>query len=103
MSTTTLERVKAEAPQVKEIQAEEMDMRVRSMAVMGRKGDTKTMWRPAVAEEILAARAAFDILVKERKFLAWEINHNKIATQVQDFNPYADEILVVPPMQGGSF
>ena len=98
MSTATLEQVAESA----EVGTPETDNRVRSMAVMGRKGDTKTMWRPSVAEEGLAARATFDTLVKERKFLAWEIGDDKAATQVQDFNPSADEILIVPPMQGGS-
>lgn len=73
------------------------------MAVMGQEGDTKHMWDKAKPAEVEAARALFNTLVKEKKYLAFKCvgkNGDK-GDQIRDFDPDAERLIFVPPMQGG--
>lgn len=73
-----------------------------TMAVMGRRGDTKTIWNPENTDEVAAAKATFDELVGKKKYLAWSVKGDgDKGEQIRTFDPKAGKIILAPPMQGG--
>lgn len=71
------------------------------MRVMGRKGDTKISWNPDNRTEVDEARKAFNAY-KDKGFAAFKVSKRGAkGEQVRDFCPDAEEILFVPPIQGG--
>lgn len=72
------------------------------MAVMGRKGDTRVIWNPRDPDEVAAARAQFDTLVKEKRFLAFRVNTTGgKGEQITEFDAEAEKLIIAPPMAGG--
>lgn len=72
------------------------------LRIMGRPGDTKVIWDKANADEVKTAKRAFDELVKKR-FLAFSVkgkNGDK-DQRIYEFDPDAEKVILVPPMQGG--
>jgi hypothetical protein len=73
-----------------------------SMAVMGRSGDTKVIWSADNEDEVANARRTFDDLVTKRGFAAFAVGARGNKTdRVREFDPTAEKIIIVPPMQGG--
>ena len=74
-----------------------------AMAVMGREGDTKHILDKNKAAEVEAARALFNTLVKEKKYLAFKVKgaDGTQGEQTKDFDPNEERYIFVPPMQGG--
>jgi hypothetical protein len=70
--------------------------------VMGKEGDTKSIWDPNNPDEVEAARKQFDFLVGEKRYAAFAVDKdgNKGA-QIRTFDPKASRIIFVPAMQGG--
>lgn len=60
-----------------------------TMAIMGKEGDTKTMWNPDNEDEVAVARATFDAL-KRKGFALYSVNAagNK-GEQIREFDPLA--------------
>jgi hypothetical protein len=70
---------------------------------MGRPGDTRVIWNPRDADEVAAARATFDELVKEKHFLAFKVQRGGgKGEQVTEFDPAAEKLIIAPPMAGGA-
>jgi len=70
---------------------------------MGAKGDTRVIWNPRDPDEVAAARAQFDTLVKEKRFLAFRVNTTGgKGEQIREFDPEAEKLIIAPPMAGGS-
>ena len=72
------------------------------MSVMNRKGDTKTIWNPENKDEVKAAQAQFDDLVKKKKFAAFRVDSDgDKGERITRFDKDAGKIIFVPPMAGG--
>lgn len=73
-----------------------------AMAIMGLKGDIKTVWDPRNADEVAAAKAQFDRL-KAQRFRAYRVTGKDGARgePMDTFDPEAARMIMVPPMQGG--
>ena len=73
------------------------------MAVLGREGDTKSIWNPDVQVEVDAAKKQFDFLVKEKKYSAFRVDKDGKQTgqRMTDFDPKAGSIILVPQFAGG--
>jgi phage terminase large subunit-like protein len=74
------------------------------MRVMGRSGDTRIIWNPRDVDEVAAAKRTFDDLVGGKGFLAFRVNKesgNK-GTQIREFDPQAEKLIIAPPMAGGA-
>lgn len=71
------------------------------MSIMGIKGDIRVEWDPDVEEEVKAAEKQFNELIK-KKWKAFRMaDHGKIGEEIEEFDKYAERILLVPPMVGG--
>lgn len=72
------------------------------LKLMGQKGDQRVAWDPADKGQIAKARAKFDQLVKNMKYLAFRMDETgKKGEQIKEFDPEAGAILVVAPIVGG--
>lgn len=71
------------------------------MAELSERGDTKIRWDRDNPDEVAAARATFDRLTAERKFLAFSVSKGKPGERVRTFDPNAERILLVPQTVGG--
>lgn len=74
-----------------------------TMAIMGRKGDTKVIWSKDNAEEVQAARNTFNDLVRGKGFAAYSVKAKtgEKHERIREFDPNAESIIIVPPMVGG--
>lgn len=66
-------------------------------------GDLKTIWDPENEDEVAAARAQFDVLVKKKKYQAFQVGDKKgeKAKEIKEFDPTAGKIILSPPVAGG--
>jgi hypothetical protein len=71
------------------------------MRVMGRQGDTKTIWDPEDEDETQAAREQFDSLTG-KGHRAYDVKKDgKQGKRMREFAPDAGKIIFVPPVAGG--
>ena len=72
------------------------------MRTLGREGDVKHIWDPAVPAEVEAARATFDRMTRSGH-LAFKVTDGKgkKGEQIRTFDPAAGKIILAPPMAGG--
>ncbi len=72
------------------------------MSVMGTNGDTKVRWNKRNPDEVSAAKATFT-LYKKRGFAAFRMTAkgSKKGSQIDEFDPEAGSLLMVPPLAGG--
>ncbi len=71
------------------------------LAVMGMEGDIKSIWDPAVPDEVENARATFDRM-RKKNYLAFKVNAaGEKGEQIREFDPEAGKIIMVPQLQGG--
>lgn len=65
-------------------------------------GDSETRWTPGNFPETLDAKRKFDAL-RAQGYAAFETNPKKPSESIQtkEFNEEAEEILMIPQMQGG--
>jgi hypothetical protein len=71
------------------------------LAVMGKEGDTKVIWAAANQAEVDTAKRTFDDL-KKKGYAAFSVNPNgSQGAKIDTFDPQAEAIIMVPPMQGG--
>lgn len=74
---------------------------VGEMAVMGKEGDTKLIWDSDEDAEVENARRSFNDL-KKKGFAAFSVNKKgEQGSQIHEFDPKAEKIIMVPAMQGG--
>ena len=68
-----------------------------TLQVLDHTGDTRTTWNPENQAEIDAAKATFNKLVKEKKYLAYKVTDdgNK-GEQIREFDPTAGKIILSP-------
>ena len=72
-----------------------------AMAVMGKEGDTKITWTPGNAAEVDNARSQFEFF-RGKGYAAFRMSGNdQRGEQMNTFDPAAQRIVFVPPMQGG--
>jgi hypothetical protein len=71
--------------------------------LMGQRGDTRIIWNPRDPDEVAAAKRQFDDLVGEKRFLAFNVTAGGgKGTQITEFDPNAEKLIIAPPMGGGS-
>lgn len=71
------------------------------MRVMGKSGDTRLMWDPAIKEEVDAAKRMFDDL-RKKGFLAFHVaKKGDKGEQITTFDPKATKLIMAAQMQGG--
>lgn len=66
-----------------------------------REGDRRISWDKGKKHEVEDAKATFDNHVKQGGYLAYRVEDGKKGTQIRDFDPAAEEIILVPQMVGG--
>ena len=72
-----------------------------TMSAMGIAGDTKVEWDPDNKDEVRVAERTFGILT-QKGFMGFRIyDDGKKGQKLTEFDPQAESILLVPPMQGG--
>jgi hypothetical protein len=64
-------------------------------------GDLKVIWDADNQEEVDAARAQFDALLKKGYFAYRVGEKGKKAEQIKKFDPEAEKIILSPAVQGG--
>lgn len=78
------------------------------MRVMGRRGDTAVCWDEEVAVEDATPMTQAEVDAKFREIVAAGFSAFSVttpgepATRIDQFDPRAKEIILVPPLQGGS-
>lgn len=74
-----------------------------ALAVMGLDGDTKHIWDKSKPIEVEAARALFNTLVKDKKYIAFrvELDGTKGEGPIKEFDPNEERYIFSPPLQGG--
>jgi len=71
------------------------------MRIMGRKGDTKTIWNPENKDEVKSARKTFDEL-RAKGFSAYRVDEEgDKGGRMDSFDPQAGKVIMVPRMGGG--
>lgn len=71
------------------------------LVVMGVEGDVRLMWNPDNAEEVAVARRSFTDL-RKKGHLAYAVKEDgKKGTQILEFDPEAEKIILAPAMRGG--
>jgi hypothetical protein len=66
-------------------------------------GDTKVMWDPGNADEVAAAKAAFDA-AKKKKMLAYAVDPDtggQTGEVIREFDPARGKIIMVRQTAGG--
>jgi hypothetical protein len=73
-----------------------------TMNILGGNGDTAVAYDPAVTEETEETRRKFDDLIKNgyTGFTATK-DGKQTGTQIREFDPEAEQIVMVRPLQGG--
>lgn len=72
------------------------------MATMTEEGDVKVEWEPGKHQEEEAARSTFDNMTQNKGYAAFRTDaRGQRGQQIREFDPSAERILLVPPMQGG--
>lgn len=73
-----------------------------TMAVLGKEGDTKTIWDSDNPDEVEVARKTFNDLVGKKKYLAFAVKKDgDKGERISEFDPKLGKMILVPPMQGG--
>lgn len=72
------------------------------LAILDDTGDTKVMWSKDNDDEVDAARAQFNTLTR-KGYTAYRATgkDGKKGEQIREFDPDAERIILVPPVQGG--
>ena len=72
------------------------------MHTLDRTGDTRVMWDKDIPDEVAAARTQFRDLTR-KGYLAYraEGKDGHQGTQIREFDPDAERIILVKPNQGG--
>lgn len=71
------------------------------MATLSRHGDIRVMWDSARPSEVSAAKKAFDEAIK-KGHLAFAVKKTgEKGTQIREFDPEAEKIILAPAMAGG--
>jgi hypothetical protein len=73
-----------------------------TMHELNQQGDTKIVWDSDKPDEVAIAKAAFDA-AKKKGMLAYSAEGKKgeRGTQIREFDPDAERIILVKPLQGG--
>ncbi|MHA2323129.1 MAG: hypothetical protein ACXACG_15970 [Candidatus Thorarchaeota archaeon] len=72
------------------------------MRIIDGSGDTKLIWDRDNTAEVTNARNTFNDLVKNKKFAAFSVKKTgSKKDQVYKFDPNAEKLIMVPPIQGG--
>lgn len=72
------------------------------IAVMGKEGDVKTIWDRSKPDEVENARETFNRM-RKKGYLAFRVTDKagERGEQMNEFDPTAERMIMVPPMQGG--
>jgi len=74
-----------------------------TFSIMDRTGDSKLIFDINKPDEVDAARAMFNTLVKEKRYLAFRATDKdgSKGDQIKEFDPKAGTLIMVPMMVGG--
>lgn len=80
---------------------QENEIQSNTLHVMDSTGDSRFMWDPEKADEVVGAKAQFDAL-KKKGYLAYTVDESGNKGQViREFDPAAAAIIMVPQLVGG--
>lgn len=72
------------------------------MSELNESGDTRILWDEENEDEVAAAKAMFDDLVKKKKYAAFHVKKNGDAGErMSAFDASAEKIILVKPLAGG--
>lgn len=71
------------------------------MSVMNKTGDVKVEWDPAITGEVDIAREVFNAHKKKGHAMFRMTKSGGRGERIEEFDRYAEKIVVVPPVQGG--
>lgn len=72
-----------------------------SMAIMDRTGDTRLTWDYKNDDEVAAAKAMFDDLIK-KGYRAFSVKKDgEAGERIDKFDPKAEKLIMVAQLQGG--
>lgn len=71
------------------------------LATLGRNGHSVATWDEALPETVTEARVIFDEKTKNEGFAAFRTIATGPATQIREFDPTAERIVLTTPHQGG--
>jgi hypothetical protein len=75
---------------------------VSHLAIERKAGDTKIVWDKDNRDDVAAAKAAFEKLVKKGRHLAYKVTgKGQPGEQIREFDPNIEAIIMVPQMAGG--
>jgi hypothetical protein len=75
---------------------------VGEMRVLGKEGDTRLTWNARDTDEVDAVRKQFDEL-RGKRFKAYAVAEDGgKGTEITEFDPNAQKIIMAPPMAGGA-
>lgn len=69
-----------------------------------RKGDKTLEWDPTAKDSTLVAEAEFNKIMQAGGFMAFMVTPGetrRTGEQIKEFDPSAEEILIMPALQGG--
>jgi len=73
-----------------------------TMHVLDQTGDTKIIWDRRNPEEVGAARATFNRLRQDNRYMAYKVQPGGDKGEIiTEFDPEAEKIILAPPMVGG--
>jgi len=71
------------------------------MSTLGPEGDVKKIWDPTKPDEVEDAKRSFNDL-RKKGYLAFSVNaEGDKGEQLNEFDPNAKSMIMVPQMQGG--
>ncbi len=73
---------------------------VGTLRTLDTKGDTKISWNSENPADVESARASFNLL-RGKGYMAYRTERGNRGTQLREFDPEAEEIILAPALVGG--
>lgn len=73
-----------------------------TIRAMTKTGDVKLIWDKNKSDEVEAAKALFDKMIKKPGYKAYAVaKEGEKGSIIAKFDPDAEKIIMAPPLQGG--
>ena len=72
------------------------------LCILNGKGDTRITWNKKKPKEVEEAEKMFNILVKEKKMLAFKVaRFGRVGEKITEFDPNLGKVIIMPLLAGG--